>query len=124
MTVIRDDAWPVGILFSRSGLMAIPSSQHIAGATLAIEEVNAAVWADHPVHKEEKSLEQAVASGAMAIFGAMRRLARTFIMQQLPGATTPPFNHANRQNPVNAARHVDNRPAPSSTAPGNWSAPE
>jgi alanyl-tRNA synthetase len=33
------------------------------------EEVNGAVWADHPVHKEEKSLEQAVASGAMAIFG-------------------------------------------------------
>ncbi len=42
MTILRDDAWPVGILFSRSGLMAIPSSQHIAGATLAIEEVNAA----------------------------------------------------------------------------------
>ena len=33
------------------------------------EEVNAAVWADHPVHKEEKTLEQAVAAGAMAIFG-------------------------------------------------------
>ena len=42
MTVLRDDAWPVGLLFSRSGSMAIPSSQHIAGATLAIEEVNAA----------------------------------------------------------------------------------
>ncbi len=47
---------------------------HFAGVTateLATieEEVNAAVWADHHVHKEEKSLEQAVASGAMAIFG-------------------------------------------------------
>ena len=47
---------------------------HFAGVTadeLATveEEVNAAVWADHPVHKEEQSLEQAVASGAMAIFG-------------------------------------------------------
>ncbi len=47
---------------------------HFAGVTAAElatveEEVNAAVWADHPVHKEEKSLEQAVASGAMAIFG-------------------------------------------------------
>jgi len=47
---------------------------HFTGVTAAElatieEEVNAAVWADHPVHKEEKSLEQAVASGAMAIFG-------------------------------------------------------
>jgi alanyl-tRNA synthetase len=47
---------------------------HFAGVTaeeLATveEEVNAAVWADHAVHKEEKSLEQAVAAGAMAIFG-------------------------------------------------------
>jgi ABC-type branched-subunit amino acid transport system substrate-binding protein len=42
MTILRDDAWPVGLLFSRSGSMAIPSSQHIQGATLAIEEVNAA----------------------------------------------------------------------------------
>jgi alanyl-tRNA synthetase len=33
------------------------------------EEVNAAIWADHPVRKEEKPLEEAVASGAMAIFG-------------------------------------------------------
>jgi alanyl-tRNA synthetase len=47
---------------------------HFTGVTAAElatveEEVNAAVWADHPVHKEEKTLEQAVASGAMAIFG-------------------------------------------------------
>ncbi len=42
VSVERDDAWAVGLLFSRSGPMAIPSSQHIRGATLAIEEVNAA----------------------------------------------------------------------------------
>jgi alanyl-tRNA synthetase len=33
------------------------------------EEVNAAIWDDHRVHKEEQPLEQAVASGATAIFG-------------------------------------------------------
>jgi len=33
------------------------------------EEVNAAVWADHPVQKQEMGIEEAVASGAMAIFG-------------------------------------------------------
>lgn len=42
VSVARDDAWVVGLLFSRSGPMAIPSSQHIRGATLAIEEINAA----------------------------------------------------------------------------------
>jgi ABC-type branched-subunit amino acid transport system substrate-binding protein len=38
----REDAWAVGVLFSRSGLMEIPETQHLQGALLAIEEVNAA----------------------------------------------------------------------------------
>jgi len=42
MSVEYEGAWAVGLLFSRSGPMAIPSSQHIRGATLAIEEINAA----------------------------------------------------------------------------------
>jgi len=41
VSVEREDAWVVGLLFSRSGAMAIPSFQHIHGATLAIEEINA-----------------------------------------------------------------------------------
>jgi ABC-type branched-subunit amino acid transport system substrate-binding protein len=36
------DAWTLGVLFSRSGLMEIPSTQHVRGAMLAIDEVNAA----------------------------------------------------------------------------------
>lgn len=33
--------WKIGILFSRSGEMQIPSSQHVAGALLAIDQINA-----------------------------------------------------------------------------------
>lgn len=36
------DSWPVGVLFSRSGLMEIPESEHYQGTLLAIEEINAA----------------------------------------------------------------------------------
>lgn len=36
------DAWRVGILFSRSGVMRIPQSEHFFGTALAIEEINAA----------------------------------------------------------------------------------
>ena len=36
------DTWRIGILFSRSGLMEIPETQHLQGALLAIDEVNAA----------------------------------------------------------------------------------
>lgn len=35
-------AWTLGILFSRTGMMEIPSTQHVRGATLAIDEINAA----------------------------------------------------------------------------------
>jgi branched-chain amino acid transport system substrate-binding protein len=34
------DAWRVGILFSRSGVMKIPETEHFLGTTLAIEEIN------------------------------------------------------------------------------------
>ncbi len=36
------DAWRVGILFSRSGVMRVPQSEHFFGTALAIEEINAA----------------------------------------------------------------------------------
>jgi len=36
------DAWTIGVLFSHTGLMEIPSIQHVRGATLAIDEINAA----------------------------------------------------------------------------------
>jgi len=36
------EPWTLGVLFSLTGHMAIPSSQHVHGATLAMEEVNAA----------------------------------------------------------------------------------
>lgn len=42
MAVAREDAWTIGILFSRTGMMAIPSTQHVRGAMLAIDEINAA----------------------------------------------------------------------------------
>ncbi|MEO8005457.1 MAG: transporter substrate-binding domain-containing protein [Betaproteobacteria bacterium] len=42
MAAAREDAWTIGILFSRTGLMDIPSTQHVRGAMLAIEEINAA----------------------------------------------------------------------------------
>ncbi len=41
MVSAREDAWTIGILFSRSGMMEIPSTQHVQGALLAIEEINA-----------------------------------------------------------------------------------
>lgn len=34
--------WTIGILFSRSGAMQIPATQHVFGALLAIDEINAA----------------------------------------------------------------------------------
>lgn len=34
------DAWRVGVLFSRSGLMAVTESEHFFGTALAIQEVN------------------------------------------------------------------------------------
>jgi branched-chain amino acid transport system substrate-binding protein len=34
------DAWRVGVLFSRSGLMAITESEHFFGTALAIQEIN------------------------------------------------------------------------------------
>ena len=34
------DAWRVGVLFSRSGLMAVSESEHFFGTALAIEEIN------------------------------------------------------------------------------------
>jgi ABC-type branched-subunit amino acid transport system substrate-binding protein len=34
-------AWTLGILFSRTGMMEIPSTQHVHGAMLAIDEINA-----------------------------------------------------------------------------------
>ena len=34
--------WTLGILFSRTGMMQIPSTQHVHGAMLAIDEINAA----------------------------------------------------------------------------------
>jgi branched-chain amino acid transport system substrate-binding protein len=34
------DVWRVGVLFSRSGLMAITESEHFFGTALAIEEIN------------------------------------------------------------------------------------
>jgi branched-chain amino acid transport system substrate-binding protein len=36
------DVWRVGVLFSRSGLMAITESEHFFGTALAIEEINRA----------------------------------------------------------------------------------
>lgn len=38
----HDDAWRVGILFSRSGVTAVTESEHFFGTVLAIEEINAA----------------------------------------------------------------------------------
>lgn len=37
----RNDSWTIGILFSRSGAMQIPATQHALGALLAIDEINA-----------------------------------------------------------------------------------
>jgi branched-chain amino acid transport system substrate-binding protein len=36
------DAWRVGVLFSRSGLMAVTESEHFFGTALAIQEINQA----------------------------------------------------------------------------------
>ena len=36
------EAWPVGILFSRSGVVKITESEHFRGTALAIEEINTA----------------------------------------------------------------------------------
>ena len=36
------DPWTIGVLFSLTGHMAIPSNQHVHGAMLAMEEINAA----------------------------------------------------------------------------------
>ena len=36
------DVWRVGVLFSRSGLMAVTESEHFFGTALAIEEINRA----------------------------------------------------------------------------------
>jgi ABC-type branched-subunit amino acid transport system substrate-binding protein len=38
----KEGAWTLGILFSRTGMMEIPSTQHVYGAMLAIDEINAA----------------------------------------------------------------------------------
>lgn len=35
-------AWNIGVLFSRTGSMHIGATQHVYGAMLAIEELNAA----------------------------------------------------------------------------------
>ena len=35
------NGWTIGILFSRSGNMQIPATQHVFGALLAIDEINA-----------------------------------------------------------------------------------
>jgi len=37
-----NDTWPVGILFSRSGIVKITESEHFRGTALAIEEINTA----------------------------------------------------------------------------------
>ena len=42
MAASKEDAWTLGILFSRTGMMEIPSTQHVHGAMLAIDEINAA----------------------------------------------------------------------------------
>ncbi len=42
MAASKEDAWTIGILFSRTGMMEIPSTQHVRGAMLAIDEINAA----------------------------------------------------------------------------------
>lgn len=42
MGTTKQSAWALGVLFSRSGLMEIPSTQHVRGVTLAIEDINAA----------------------------------------------------------------------------------
>jgi branched-chain amino acid transport system substrate-binding protein len=39
---VDNDAWRVGVLFSRSGLMAVTESEHFFGTALAIEELNRA----------------------------------------------------------------------------------
>lgn len=36
-----NNSWTIGILFSRSGNMQIPATQHVFGALLAIDEINA-----------------------------------------------------------------------------------
>ncbi|HVY05562.1 MAG TPA: transporter substrate-binding domain-containing protein [Burkholderiales bacterium] len=41
MAASNEDAWTIGVLFSRTGLMEIPSAQHVRGVTLAIDEINA-----------------------------------------------------------------------------------
>ena len=34
------DTWRVGVLFSRSGLMAVTETEHFLGTALAIQEIN------------------------------------------------------------------------------------
>ena len=34
------DVWRVGVLFSRTGLMAVSGSEHFFGTALAIQEIN------------------------------------------------------------------------------------
>ncbi|NVZ99097.1 transporter substrate-binding domain-containing protein [Pseudomonas gingeri] len=39
--VTKDQGWPVGVLYSRSGATAVTESEHFFGTALAIEEINA-----------------------------------------------------------------------------------
>ena len=41
-TTSRSDSWRVGVLFSRTGLMAVTETEHFFGAALAIQEINQA----------------------------------------------------------------------------------
>ncbi|QWG26075.1 transporter substrate-binding domain-containing protein [Bradyrhizobium sediminis] len=41
-TTSRSDSWRVGVLFSRTGLMAVTETEHFFGTALAIQEINQA----------------------------------------------------------------------------------
>ncbi|NWE37048.1 transporter substrate-binding protein, partial [Pseudomonas gingeri] len=39
--VAKEQGWPVGVLYSRSGATGVTESEHFFGTALAIEEINA-----------------------------------------------------------------------------------
>jgi len=87
------DVWRVGVLFSRSGLMAVSESEHFFGTALAIEEINIAggilgreieVFAYDPVSIPETYRKMAdrllTEDGASVIFGCSTSAERKAVL--------------------------------------------
>ena len=97
------EVWRVGVLFSRSGLMAVTESEHFFGTALAIEEINKAggilgreieVIAYDPGSAPETFRKMAdrllTEDGASIIFGYNDPIATPLVSNTLDAALTFP----------------------------------